>query len=74
MKLKDIGEFGFIDRITPLGGIRSQGVIKGIGDDCAVIEIPGPEHLLMTTDLLLEHVHFGVGGGHRSSLVGRPWL
>lgn len=33
-------------------------MIKGIGDDCAVISIGGPEHLLITTDLLVERVHF----------------
>jgi len=58
LKLKDIGEFGFIDRIAPLGRLRSEGVVKGIGDDCAVISIGGPEHLLVTTDLLVERVHF----------------
>lgn len=58
MKLKDIGEFGFIDRIAHHGAIRSHAVIKGIGDDCAVIDIPGPDHLLVTTDLLVEKVHF----------------
>ena len=58
MKLKEIGEFGFIDRIAPLGSFRSEGVVKGIGDDCAVISIGGPEHLLVTTDLLVERVHF----------------
>ncbi len=58
MKLKDIGEFGFIDRIAAMGAIRSKGVVKGIGDDCAVIEVDGPEYLLVTTDLLVERVHF----------------
>ena len=58
MKLKEIGEFGFIDRIAPLGSLRAEGVVKGIGDDCAVISIGGPEHLLVTTDLLVENVHF----------------
>ncbi len=33
-------------------------MVKGIGDDCAVISIGGPEHLLITTDLLIERVHF----------------
>ena len=61
MKLKDIGEFGFIDRIAPLGNIRPQGVVKGIGDDCAVIRISGDEYLLITTDLLVEKVHFILG-------------
>ncbi len=58
MKLSDIGEFGFIDRISPLGKIRTEGVVKGIGDDCAVIDVGGPDYLLITTDLLVEKVHF----------------
>ncbi|AFM24104.1 thiamine-phosphate kinase [Desulfomonile tiedjei DSM 6799] len=58
MKLKDIGEFGFIDRIAPLGSIRSDGVIKGIGDDCAVLSLAEDNYLLVTTDMLVEKVHF----------------
>jgi len=58
MKLRDIGEFGFIDRVAPLGAIRSSGVVQGIGDDCAVISDRGPDYLLVTTDLLVERVHF----------------
>jgi thiamine-monophosphate kinase len=58
VKLSEIGEFGFIDRISRLGKIRQEGVIKGIGDDCAVIDAGGPEYLLLTTDLLVEKVHF----------------
>jgi thiamine-monophosphate kinase len=58
VKLGDIGEFGFIDRIAQLGIVRPEGVVKGIGDDCAVIALNGSEHLLVTTDLLVEEVHF----------------
>jgi thiamine-monophosphate kinase len=58
LKLRDIGEFGFIDRIAPLGNIRSDGVIKGIGDDCAVLSLPEDKYLLVTTDMLVEKVHF----------------
>ncbi|MBM4328690.1 MAG: thiamine-phosphate kinase [Deltaproteobacteria bacterium] len=58
MKLKEIGEFGFIDRVAPLGRIRAEGVVKGIGDDCAVVAVDGPDYLLVTTDLLVERVHF----------------
>ena len=58
MKLKDVGEFGFINLIAPLGRIRPEGVIKGIGDDCAVVSIDGPNYLLVTTDMLVERVHF----------------
>ncbi|MBD3397530.1 thiamine-phosphate kinase, partial [Candidatus Micrarchaeota archaeon] len=58
MKLSDIGEFGFIDRIEPLSIVRKAGVIKGIGDDCAVIDMEGEDYLLVTTDLLVERVHY----------------
>ncbi len=58
MNLREIGEFGFIDRIKPLGVMRPEGVVKGIGDDCAVIDVRGPEYLLVTTDLMVERVHF----------------
>ncbi len=58
MKLRDVGEFGFISRIAPLGRIRPEGVIKGIGDDCAVVSVDGPNYLLVTTDMLVERVHF----------------
>lgn len=58
MKLKDVGEFGFINLIAPFGRIREQGVVKGIGDDCAVIDVGADEYLLVTTDLLVEGIHF----------------
>jgi thiamine-monophosphate kinase len=58
VKLSEIGEFGFIDRISGQGKIRAEGVVKGIGDDCAVIDLGGPEYLLLTTDLIVEKVHF----------------
>ena len=58
MKLKDIGEFGFIDRVKPLCFIRKQNVIKAIGDDCAVYEIDQRKSALLTTDMLVENIHF----------------
>ncbi|MEJ2202408.1 MAG: thiamine-phosphate kinase [Desulfuromonadaceae bacterium] len=57
MKLSDLGEFGIIERIRQLVA-ATPGVVVGIGDDCAVLEIPPGEHLLTSTDLLLEEVHF----------------
>lgn len=57
MKLAELGEFGFIDRIgravAPGNGVR-----LGIGDDCAALTLPPGELLLTTTDLLIEQVHF----------------
>ncbi len=58
MKFKDVGEFGFIDRIAARGLIRKNGVVKAIGDDCAVIDTGSPEYLLITADLLVERIHF----------------
>jgi thiamine-monophosphate kinase len=58
LKLTDLGEFGFIARFSPafLAGLPQN--IKGIGDDCAVIPWQGRKRLLVTTDLLVEGVHF----------------
>jgi len=58
MKLKDLGEFGFIDRIAHLLTTHDSRVVKGIGDDCAVIQISEDTNLLVTTDLLIERTHF----------------
>jgi thiamine-monophosphate kinase len=58
MKLSDIGEFGFIDRFTPDSIKRAQGLIQGIGDDAAVLEKDSRSYFLVTTDLLIEDVHF----------------
>lgn len=58
MKLTDLGEFAFIDRIAP--GCEqgdSARVVRGIGDDAAVVEVPGGL-LVLTTDMLIERVHF----------------
>jgi thiamine-monophosphate kinase len=58
VKLRDLGEFAFIDRITPgcqVGALDH--VVRGIGDDAAVVDAPsGP--LVITTDMLIERVHF----------------
>jgi thiamine-monophosphate kinase len=59
MKLEEIGEFGFIDRIRRNCLIRPENVIKAIGDDAAVIRTEPDRLMLLTTDMLLERVHFG---------------
>lgn len=57
MKLDELGEFGLIgriaDRVTPMAGIRI-----GIGDDAAAVETEPGTVSLLTTDMLLEGVHF----------------
>lgn len=56
--LKDIGEFGFIDRITPGCLNRPEGVVRAIGDDAAAFRSSPGCLSLVTTDLLVEGVHF----------------
>jgi len=58
VKLKDIGEFGFIKRIESGCLIRDTKVIRGIGDDCCVFKTSGEMAILLTTDMLVEKIHF----------------
>lgn len=61
MKLSKLGEFGLIEFLTGDLVFDPGGVIKGIGDDTAVLEIPGGKWLLFTTDMMVEGVHFELG-------------
>jgi thiamine-monophosphate kinase len=70
--LKRIGEFGFIGRIARTPLFRPSGVIQGIGDDASVFEPPEGKVMVLTTDMLVEGVHFWVGVG--LELVGRKSL
>ncbi len=58
MKLKDIGEFGFIKKVTRGCLIRPQHVVKAVGDDAAAFVSRPGEVILLTTDLLVERIHF----------------
>ena len=58
MRLKDTGEFGFIDLIRARFRNADASVLKGIGDDAAVIKKDSANAILVTTDLLMENVHF----------------
>jgi len=57
MLIRDLGEFGLIKRITKQIGTDSS-VLKGIGDDCAVIKWTKEKYLLFTTDTIIEGVDF----------------
>ena len=56
MDIKELGEFGLIERIKGAFG-KPQGVL-GIGDDCAILPQAGGKETLVTTDMLLEGTHF----------------
>jgi thiamine-monophosphate kinase len=58
MELKEIGEFGFIRRISRGCVVRPEGVERAIGDDAAAFVVPSGGLTLVTTDLLVERVHF----------------
>lgn len=55
--LRQIGEFGLINRIRKWITSSDPALIQGIGDDVAVIEM-GKKALLVTTDILIEDIHF----------------
>ena len=57
-EISTLGEFGLIDRLTKSFRVTHASTIKGIGDDCAVLSCPEGNHTLLTTDLLLEGIHF----------------
>ena len=55
--INELGEFGLLDRLT--GDIKpGPGVVKGIGDDCAVLERDERTYSLVTTDMLVSGDHF----------------
>ncbi len=61
MKLKDIGEFGFIDKLKEMLKANSS-VVCSIGDDAAVIKYSRDEYFLFASDMLVENVHFKISG------------
>ena len=55
--LEELGEFGLIDLIEKSVELTEKSTIKGIGDDAAVLNFEG-KRTLISTDLLLEGIHF----------------
>lgn len=58
MNSSSSGEFELIRNISKIIGKHSKNVVKGIGDDCAVIDAGGKKYLLAATDTIVESVHF----------------
>lgn len=58
MHLKDINEFALIDRLAGILGDERPGVVEGIGDDVAVLDLGGPDLLLATVDAQVAGVHY----------------
>jgi len=69
-----LGEFQLIDRFFSTLGTARDDVVLGVGDDCAVLEIPAGRQLAVTLDTLVEGVHFVRGAdpealGHKALAV-----
>ena len=56
-EISTLGEFGLIDSLTRDFKIKNASTLRGVGDDCAVLDYDGKK-TLVTTDLLLEGIHF----------------
>ncbi len=56
-EISELGEFGLIDRLTKDFKSNNQSTVLGVGDDAAVLKF-GDMDALVTTDLLLEGIHF----------------
>ncbi len=57
MEIAKLGEFGLIDHLTKDIKPKNESTKYGVGDDCAVLHYPDKE-VLVTTDMLMEGVHF----------------
>ena len=58
-ELSELGEFGLIRRLTENIVLKNESTLKGVGDDCAVLDFKNKK-IVVTTDLLTEGVHFNL--------------
>ena len=58
MRLAELGEDAFLRELPKRFPATGEAVVLGIGDDAAILDPPAGEHLLLTTDSLVEGVHF----------------
>ncbi len=56
-EIRQLGEFGLIDRIRSKTAVSHESTVLGIGDDAAIIDT-GNYYTLLSTDMLLEGIHF----------------
>ena len=58
--ISELGEFGLIDHLTSKFELKNRNSLLGVGDDAAVIDISEEEAMLVSTDLLVEGIHFNL--------------
>ena len=56
--LKDLGEFGLIDRLSEKFKHQARDTVLPLGDDCAVYSTSPYKYQLISTDALVENIHF----------------
>ena len=60
ISLDKIGEFKLIKHLTDNFKMHHKSTVKGVGDDAAVLDLSGKKTVI-TTDLLIENIHFDLG-------------
>jgi thiamine-monophosphate kinase len=58
--ISDLGEFGLIDHLMSKFELKNESSLVGAGDDAAVISISEDEAMLLSTDMLVEGIHFNL--------------
>ena len=58
--ISDLGEFGLIDQLTKNIVLKNESSLVGIGDDAAVIQVSEDTVQLISTDMLVEGIHFNL--------------
>ena len=57
-KIKELGEFELIHRLSSRLKFRASNTVLGIGDDCAVYPVKSGANEVISTDALVEDIHF----------------
>jgi thiamine-monophosphate kinase len=57
-ELSELGEFGLIDFLTKDVQLKNKSSLKGVGDDAAILDFGGPQRTVVSTDMLVENIHF----------------
>jgi len=57
-ELNELGEFGLIDHLTQNFSNKNQSTLKGVGDDAAILRYNAGKCTVISTDMLVEGIHF----------------
>ena len=57
-EISSVGEFGLIEKLTKELQAKNSETIKGAGDDAAILRFSNDEEVLVTTDMMMEGIHF----------------